>query len=513
MLNSKESLSEKFIKRGFWLYLFSFIVGPVGYIIKIILSNDLSVEEIGILYGIVSLVVLLTVYHDLGLTEALNFFLPKYIVENDYDKFKSALAYALLAQIPTSIFIGSVLFFSSEYLSVHYFNAGKIAYEAQYALQIFCLFFIGMNLYSILSTVYGATQNTKYQKGTEFVRMLSILAFTVMFWYSGMGTLINYSWTWILGLVFGILFSYNLFYRKYYIPYLKSAKIYFDKKLFFEIFSYALWVLLAVNVGTILSQVDMQLIIYILGPRDAGYYTNYLSIIGIPFLVVTPIIGFLFPVISELNSNGNTEKITVIKSIFYKYFGVIALVISGFMLVFGEQIAYVLFGEKFRFSGIILQYGAIFLIFNFLLQINFQILGGVGRVKERVKILGVGLLFNIPLNLILIFYFRQFGMGTVGSSLAVGLSWIPIFYLSHRATSVYKAKFDYRFFLKNLFLAGILNLIMYKLVLPYFGFADRINNFILILFILFLYIITIALFNQNEFRLFIKELKNLRQKQ
>lgn len=42
----------------------------------------------------------------------------------------------------------------------------------------------------------------------------------------------------------------------------------------------------------------MQLILYILGPKEAGYYTNYLSLIGIPFLLITPLIGFLFPVIS-----------------------------------------------------------------------------------------------------------------------------------------------------------------------------------------------------------------------
>jgi hypothetical protein len=46
MLNHSESLAEKFIRKGFWLYLFSFLVGPLGYVVKIILSADLSVEEI-----------------------------------------------------------------------------------------------------------------------------------------------------------------------------------------------------------------------------------------------------------------------------------------------------------------------------------------------------------------------------------------------------------------------------------------------------------------------------------
>ena len=123
MFNHSESLAEKFIRKGFWLYLFSFLVGPLGYVVKIILSNDLTVEEIGLLYGILSLVGLLSVYHDLGLTESLNFFLPKFIVEKDWTRFKSLVVYSLVAQLITSTIIGLVLFFSSSYLAEHYFHS------------------------------------------------------------------------------------------------------------------------------------------------------------------------------------------------------------------------------------------------------------------------------------------------------------------------------------------------------------------------------------------------------
>lgn len=176
-------------------------------------------------------------------------------------------------------------------------------------------------------------------------------------------------------------------YRSYYLPYLKDAEVIYDRELVRKVIRYALWVVLAANVGTVLSQVDMQLIIYLLGTRDAGYYTNYLSIIGIPFIIITPIIGFLFPVISELHGKGDEEKITTIKTLFYKYFAILGIITSMFMFVFGPIIASILFGEKFLMSGVILQYSAFFIVCNFLLQINFQILAGVGRIKERVKIL------------------------------------------------------------------------------------------------------------------------------
>lgn len=101
----------------------------------------------------------------------------------------------------------------------------------------------------------------------------------------------------VIGITFGMFFMY----KNYYVPYLKDAKVIYDKDLIKKVIKYALWVMLAANVGTVLGQVDMQLIIYFLGTKDAGYYTNYLSIIGIPFILITPIIGFIFPVISELH--------------------------------------------------------------------------------------------------------------------------------------------------------------------------------------------------------------------
>ncbi len=51
MLNTNESLTKKFIERGMWIYLFTFLSAPLGYIIRITLTHDLSPEYIGIIYG------------------------------------------------------------------------------------------------------------------------------------------------------------------------------------------------------------------------------------------------------------------------------------------------------------------------------------------------------------------------------------------------------------------------------------------------------------------------------
>ena len=175
------------------------------------------------------------------------------------------------------------------------------------------------------------------------------------------------------------------------------------------------------------------------------------------------------------------------------------------MLVFSEELAVILFSEKFRQSWEIMAYSILFLVFNFLLQINFQILAWVWQVKKRVKILSIWLLINIPLNIILIKM-----MWVAWSSLAVWLSWVPLFYLSHVATRKFNSKFDISFFMRNTVLSWILGYIIYLFKDKFIIDSNRIEMLIFILIILILYIIPFVFLNKNELKLFIGELKKIR---
>lgn len=176
-----------------------------------------------------------------------------------------------------------------------------------------------------------------------------------------------------------------------------------------------------------------------------------------------------------------------------------------FMFVFGPLIASVLFGDKFAMSGVILQYSALFIVLNFLLQINFQILAGVGRIHERVKILVVGLVFNVILNLVLI---RLFGV--VGSALAVGLSWIPLWYLSDRSTRMYSHGFDFAFFTKNLALTVVLGGALWYFLVPLLVGVSRMQGLSYIVGISVVAVIPFVVVNMEEGKLFLGELKKMR---
>ena len=99
-----------------------------------------------------------------------------------------------------------------------------------------------------------------------------------------------------------------------------------------------------------------------------------MSLLKIVMLFLSPILGLLFPIISELNSKGQIEKLRLLQNFLYKYFLVFAFSIVVLLLVFGEVLSVVLFGEDFLYSGTLLQYLAIFGIFKVLFTINLAIL-------------------------------------------------------------------------------------------------------------------------------------------
>ncbi len=64
------------------------------------------------------------------------------------------------AQIVTSVLIGAILFFSRNALAIGYFHDARAAD----VIAVFCLFFLGVNIFQIATTVFEATQNTFLQK-------------------------------------------------------------------------------------------------------------------------------------------------------------------------------------------------------------------------------------------------------------------------------------------------------------------------------------------------------------
>ncbi len=458
MITTNETLTEKFARKGLWLYIFTFLVAPIGYIIKMILSQDLSVSEIGALYWIISFLWLLNIYSDLGMVESLNYFLPKYAVKKEYQSIKYLLSFTFVVQLLSSIVVSLVVYLTAEWLAIHYFHDLHIVGM----IRIASLYFIGLWLIHFTTAIFSSLQYVKLQKGIDAVRAIATLLWTAILFFAGSGSMTSYMWCWIIGIFSWSLFGLFFMIRNIYNPYLSHVIYKKDIEIRKNFVYYSAATFLTSNVAVLLSQVDIQLVVYLLGTKEAWFYSNYLSLIGIPFIFLSPILWFLFPVISEFSGSGNTKKICTIVQTFTLYLCIIGIWVSVVFLLLGDAMSIGFFTDKFRESGIILKFSAPFIVFNLLIQLHFQILSGIGKIRAKFLMFAVVLPINIFLNLLFILYFKMWARG---SALAVGISWIPLYLMSGYFIREYITMIDFRMILLNIWGCTIYGIITYGVLL------------------------------------------------
>jgi len=514
MLNAEESLSQKFVRKWSWIFLFTILTAPLGYIVRIVLTWDLDVSEIGILYWVIGLLLLFTVYNDFWLTESLNYFLPKYIVKKDYARCKYLLWNAFSIQIFTSIILWFLIFFGADWIADWHFQDER----AKPIIQIMSLFFLGINLMQMSTIIFSVSQNTKLQKWMDFFRMFMTMIWTVWLFVLDEWTLLYYAWVWVIGLYATVVFSSILWYIYYYRPYFSWVQMHRDTILRKAFVRYSLGTFLGANIGTLLHQLDQQILQNMTSTTDVGIYAMYLSLVGIPFLIVTPIIAFLLPVISEIFSRWQYEKIRTIEGTFSNTLIIVMLWTWVLFFLVWKEVAIFFYGVNYTESGNALSIIAPFLFLNILIQIYFQILAWTGRTRERVSILLKTLILNIVLVIVSITLFKNgilpFSSAASATSLAVGLSWILMWILARRSTREYHGKTEYSWIARNTLLIAL-----FFVLITYFSpqkigtwlyESIRINAFIEIVLVFLIALIIFTLSNFVKIKDFIKTIQSVR---
>jgi len=400
-----EPLQTKLLRNWFRLYFFQFLVAPAGYLIKMMVSRELSVEDIGLFYSIMGLIGIISAYNDLGLTEALQYYLPHYFIDKEYSKAKTIIIFTWLIQLLSGLIIAWWLRIGSDRLANTYFHTP----EATVLLKYFSLYFIIINFFQVISSLFIAVQNVKRQQGVDVMRMRTVVILTFVSIYRWTLDTVIFTQRWLVWVIIALVWSW-FWLKKYFRWLLRDYPMIWDRKLIKQQRSYGLRILIGVGASTLFGQVNQQFALYFFWAQAAGYRTNYLSFYTIVGVITWPLITYLFPLLNELYKKWEQEKIRLL----YRYlfigiilFGIIGG-IGGYFL--SEWAAVILFGENFRQSGILFSHYAPFIFTLPLIGILFQDIASRGMVKQRVFAIVFALISNIITSLILWKYFGLTGL-------------------------------------------------------------------------------------------------------
>ncbi len=502
----EESLTKKLVTQTFRVYLFTILAAPLGYFIRAIIANKLSIEDVGIFYSVLGLVTILASFNDLWLTEAMQYYLPKYWIKKKYSAYKTTLILTFLMQIVTGCIWLILLYRWADWLSIHHFHST----QALPLLHIFAWYFILINIFQLTTAYFTAFQNTFLAHFLNFFKQVTVLWWIFYFWMSeGSITLwgIAHAWLWWVGLVVvvgGLLFFKN---------YAKTLSLGSRKLETWELksqFKYAWGVLLANNAGLLIWLIDQQLVINILWPQAAWIYANYLVLLIVYGVVSGPFLALIFPIVTELVAKQHHDKYVLLQDLLYKYYATFAVVISWLFFALGPELASIFFGTKFSGSGILVSWMAPFLVVNIMLAVNFTFLAWLGKVHERARLLISALIVNIVVNLIA---FKWLGLDIYSPILATAISWIILRWWSFKKLDeLYAIHFPWKFWLKNACLVIVLAIAIRRSKDMFFvdSNAFRYQNIGVFAVISVLYMLIFAVINHAGISAFITHLRAFR---
>lgn len=501
-MSSESSIPS--IKTFYILYLFHFIILPFGFLIRLLYSKTLSLEEFGIIYAIFGFFAVISIFTNLGLSESLTYFIPKYIIKKELDKIRNLFYYNVIIQFSITLIFSILIFSYINFLATHYFKTQIIIPY----LKIFLIYFIFSNFTSSICSVFIAFKKNIYYQSVTLFQFSFILFFSLIAFVLNLNNLINYyALIWVLSTMITFFIYVLIFFKNF--PYIFSIPK-FEKKLFVEYFKYSLFMFINNLSSTILIQIDIIIITYFYGLTSIAIYTNALSITTTLFGIFNLATIFFIPIFSELKEKKNYNTINNILNFLYSFLFFLILPLSIVLFMFSKIPILFLFGDKYIESAQLLAIFSLFSIINLFNQYNISFMSGLGMGKKLSKILIISVFANLIFNLIMI----KLKLGLIGVLYAVVMTWIFIFILTYNALSL---ELKFKINIKKNFII-ILNGIIFTILIFLMKRIIIFNNFylnslfilIITLFIYFILGYILKIYTIQEFYLFIpnETLKN-----
>jgi O-antigen/teichoic acid export membrane protein len=130
----------------------------------------------------------------------------------------------------------------------------------------------------------------------------------------------------------------------------------------------------------------------------------------------------------------------------------------------------------------------------------------IWKIKERVKIIFIAIVFNFLLNLILIKT-----MWVYWAALATWIWWFFIWLLSeYYLWKDYKIRFNIKNISKNIFILSIIWLLNYNYIIPLFHWLDRLSSLLFLFIISIIYFWIFTIINYSQFKFLVIEIKKLK---
>jgi len=418
MLNKSYQNHKETIHNFLWRFLQIFGKQGITFLIFIICAKLLTPYEFGIYNYILSIILLLIIFSDFGISTAASRYVTEYNI-TDKDKLKSVLFNTGIIIIFLGVIISLIiLFFSKSYLVDKYL----------YVLYLLPLVFLAP-ITSLYDGIFRGLKKFRYLAIISLSVGIISLSFVYILIkkYGLMGALISQNFFYLL-----LLVALGLGYREF------SFKI--NKDVIKDIGKYSL-IIGSANISYFLyTRIDVLILGHFNYIVEIGIYeivNKVIMLLILPFTIISQVIA---PDITRLYSS---KKIDHILNKFKKYMllsFLLGFALSLFTMIFFNMVLKVFLSEYYN-STIIFALNV--LLFIFLFQCVNHVAGNgfsiaTGHAKVNLYVLMIFGFLNVIMGIILI---KTFGFnGLIYTKLIVGILANTSFILYYYKTLIKEVK-------------------------------------------------------------------------
>lgn len=407
---------QKLIRNALFLIVYTILAIPLGYLVRLLLSQYLTIEEFGLFYAIIGFFGLIGIFNDLGFSDSQIYFLPKYLQRNEYNKIKAAIKVQFINQFITTLLIGILIFLGANYLSHYFFHFEN----ATPIIITMIVYFIASDFLKNTQTAFAAFQERTIIGSSEFIRLAStVITLFLAFSFFHVEGLIIVAWIWVI-IHISIAVIYSVIFVKQH-PKIFMAGDYPIKDIYKEFIPFSINILLVNSASVIFPATTSVLLTYLRGVKEVALYNIAEPISNILLAIVTPLASLLFPLSSQLDERKDYISIQKIINGILNLGVFILLPLVVTLAYYSDEIISILFGNKFIGASPSVK---VFTIYVFVTVINkfiFNIVVGLGIQTARTKLICTAALVNTLTAFILIPPY-----GSMGAIISVTISQIVL---------------------------------------------------------------------------------------
>ncbi len=413
------SYLKKGLKGLFALFVLGVLANIIGYFTRLVLTRTISVEQYGLFYSVLSLIMFLMMFSNLGYGNALVKYVSKFKTLNKLSLLKFTIKFTSTIRVVIVFILGLLLFVFARTLETNFFKSAG----SHILIYIFALIIIFMVFNQIISRIFNAIQNNLFMGLVDFTQKVLFFVFVLLLFFLGFSRdalLPGYSYLWAVFLTFLFFVFFALKQSGFFKIKSKGTKSLAKQLTRFAMASFLIGISYMV-----IGYIDTLILTYFRSLTEVGIYNTVLPTVMVVSFFSLSIHHVLFPLVSEL---WEKDLKTQLKQGFvmvrkYSLFFVTPFVLA--MLVFPKMILQVLFGSDYVPGYAAMMILAVGMVFMTLGIINQAVLSGVGKPKVVTKVLLFVVILNLILNIILIPF-----LGMVGAAAATTLSYFMIMLLT-----------------------------------------------------------------------------------